>query len=192
MRTPPTSRPREGNNTIVHKSWKSIDNKFRYIYGECDLSNLQTRRCKIYDDVDPDSPPRWLGKKAREKTTQAFEAFCGERSSCDPNLRSTPRNGAGLVGQVRERGGERESVAAAVTAMASRNGHVWTVLVLLLLAFTDPCLGRGNRDIMHDDAETPKQPGCENSFVLVSSKFLHWILQDLSHFAWLGFERRID
>jgi signal peptide peptidase-like protein 2B len=57
--------------------------------------------------------------------------------------------------------------AAAVMAMASRNGHVWTVLVLLLLALTDPCLGRGNRDIMHDDAETPKQPGCENSFVLV-------------------------
>lgn len=68
------------------------------------LSKSTKLRCKIYDNVDPDRPPRWLGKKAREKTSQAFEAFCGERRSCDLNLRSTPRNGAGLVGQAQERG----------------------------------------------------------------------------------------
>ncbi|XP_024391278.1 signal peptide peptidase-like 2 [Physcomitrium patens] len=46
---------------------------------------------------------------------------------------------------------------------------VWivTVVLLLLLLAARPCDGRGNRDIMHDDADTPKQPGCENSFVLV-------------------------
>jgi len=50
--------------------------------------------------------------------------------------------------------------------MATRNrALVWTVLILLLVA--DPCLGRGNRDVMQDDVDTPKQPGCENSFVLV-------------------------
>lgn len=46
-------------------------------------------------------------------------------------------------------------------------GLVWIVVAMLLTA-AHPCSGRGNRDIMYDDADTPKQPGCENSFVLVS------------------------
>lgn len=57
---------------------------------------------------------------------------------------------------------------------------VWivTVVLLLLLLAARPCDGRGNRDIMHDDADTPKQPGCENSFVLVSSACVYYNLME--------------
>ncbi|KAL5994386.1 signal peptide peptidase-like [Asimina triloba] len=41
----------------------------------------------------------------------------------------------------------------------------WPLLLLIL-----PCLVRGG-DIVHDDLDAPKRPGCENDFVLVFSLF---------------------
>lgn len=52
--------------------------------------------------------------------------------------------------------------------MASTNryfgGFAWIFLVVILSAHL--CLG--DSEITHDDADTPSQPGCDNSFVLVS------------------------
>ena len=41
---------------------------------------------------------------------------------------------------------------------------VWTILVVLLSAH----LCQGDSEITHDDVDLPSQPGCDNSFVLVS------------------------
>lgn len=53
-------------------------------------------------------------------------------------------------------------MAMAEATRRSGGAGLWIVLVVLLAA--QLCVGD---DIVHDDSDAPKQPGCENNFVLV-------------------------
>lgn len=45
-----------------------------------------------------------------------------------------------------------------------RSGGSGLLIMLVVLLGAQLCVGD---DIVHDDSEPPKQPGCENNFVLV-------------------------
>jgi hypothetical protein len=50
-------------------------------------------------------------------------------------------------------------------AVTMRFHGVWVGRLVILLLFLQLCVGD---DIVHNDEEEPKQPGCNNSFVLVT------------------------